>query len=229
MNTPFTPIPPEHRTPAFNAPKVVLWLIGITVAAFLFQLVGPQHWVNTLLFYSVFNPADLKYFDQDPLVLTTRWIGYGLVHGGWMHLLVNMAFLLAFGTPLARQIPTFSFIALYLLGTAGGALAVTIIYGDSQLYLIGASGGVSALVGALSRMVFLRRGQEVVPHPFSNRKAGLIFVGIFFAMNLLYYVLPGPGGETVSGEAHIGGFVSGFVLSLILPWRARGKGRPAND
>ncbi|MDF1750721.1 MAG: rhomboid family intramembrane serine protease [Alphaproteobacteria bacterium] len=229
MNQPFTPIPPEHRPPAFNAPNVVLWLIGITVAVFLFQMFAPDRWANTLLFYTVFNPADLKYFAQDPVVISIRWIGYGLIHGGWMHICVNMAFLLAFGTPLARQIPTLSFIALYLLGTAGGALAVMLIYGNTELYLVGASGGVSALVGALSRMVFLRRGQEVVPHPFSNRRAGMIFVGIFFAMNLLYYVLPGPGGATVSGEAHIGGFISGFILSLILPWRARGKGRPAND
>ena len=133
--------------------------------------------------------------------------------------MVNCAFLLAFGTPIARQIPAYSFLLLYALGAVGGAAAVTLIYPDHNIYLIGASGGVSALVGALSRMVFLRRRGEFVPPPFNNRRAGTIFILVFFGVNLLFEFLPGPGGASVSGEAHIGGFIAGVILSLILPWR----------
>ncbi len=229
MNNPFHSQTSPSRPPALNAPGVVLWIIGLTIAAHLFLLVAPQDWVESMLVFCVFNPADLVYFSQEPIIITARWVGHALVHAGWLHLLVNCAFLLAFGTPIARQIPTYSFVALYLLGTAGGAWMVTLIYSEQTLYLVGASGGVSALVGALSRMVLLRRGNEIVPHPFSNRRAGMIFIGIFFATNLLFLILPGPGGTTVSGEAHIGGFIAGFLLSLLLPWRARGKGHPAND
>lgn len=214
----------------FNAPRIVLWTIGVTLLAFLFVQFGPASWVDTLLRYLVFNPAQLAYFDDYPVTISVRWVGYALVHGGWMHVLVNCAFLLAFGTPIARQVPIGSFLALYALGAIGGALAVLMIYGGQDLYLVGASGAVSALVGALSRMVYLRRGRESVPHPFSDRRAGTIFIAAFFGINLLLSFLPGPGGTMVSGESHIGGFATGFLMSLILPWhKSNSRRHAAND
>lgn len=225
---PNTPRPPTAQ-PAINAPKVVLWIIGITVAMHVVKLVMPDQALPTFLSYLVFNPANLALFDQYPLEIGFSWVGYGLVHAGWLHLVVNCAFLLAFGSPLARQIPTLSFVALYILGIVGGAVAVVVLHSGVDLFLVGASGGVSALVGALSRMVFLRRGSELVPPPFNNRRAGMIFVGIFILFNLISNILPGPEGASISGESHIGGFIAGFILSLLLPWRARRPGVPAND
>lgn len=214
----------------FNAPKVVLWTIGITLLAFLFVQIGPASWIDAILRYLVFNPADLVFFDEYPFTIGIRWVGYALMHGGWMHVLVNSAFLLAFGTPIARQVPVGTFLALYALGAIGGALAVLMIYGGQDIYLVGASGAVSALVGALSRMVYLRRGNETVPHPFNNRRAGTIFIAAFFGINLVLSFLPGPGGMSVSGESHIGGFVTGFLMSLILPWhKSTNRRQAAND
>ncbi|NMM46378.1 rhomboid family intramembrane serine protease [Rhodospirillaceae bacterium KN72] len=221
MQHPFGTHQPRRNPPAFNAPGIVLQIIVVTVLMHVFRLVAPEAWVDPVLTYLVFNPGDLHFFGDYPVEISARWVGYALVHGSWLHLMVNCAFLLAFGTPIARQIPKLSFLALYALGAAGGALAVLIVYPGADLYLIGASGGVSALVGALSRMVFLRRGQEYVPPPFNNRRAGVIFILVFFGVNLLFEFLPGPGGLTVSGESHLGGFVAGFLLSLLLPWRHR--------
>ncbi len=227
--SPFGGQQPPAR-PMFNAPKIVLWTIGATLLVFLFVQFGPAPWVHELLQYLVFNPADLAYFDAYPITIGIRWIGYALMHGGWMHVLINCAFLLAFGTPIARQVPVGTFLALYALGAVGGALAVMLIYEGQELYLVGASGAVSALVGALSRMVFLRRGREFVPHPFSDRRSGTIFIAAFFGINLIFSFLPGPGGMSVSGESHIGGFVTGFLMSLVLPWhKSHAKGRAAND
>lgn len=222
--------PPARQPPAINAPRVVLWTMAVTALMHLFIEFAPKGLSGPVMVYLVFNPADLIHFAQYPVIVGSRWVGHALVHGGWMHLLVNCGFLLAFGTPIARQVPTGTFLALYALGAAGGALTFTVFYAGQELYLVGASGAVSALVGALSRMVFLRRGNESIPHPFNNRKAGTIFICVFIGINLVIGFLPGPGGASVSGESHLGGFVTGFILSMLLPWHARGRrGVPAND
>lgn len=226
------PYGPAPRQPAINAPPVVTALIGVTIALHLVLMFGPESWARVLLPRMVFNTEILPFITQAPLTVGGQLIGHAFVHGGWLHLLVNCAFLLAFGTPLARQIPTLSFLALYLLSAVGGALAVALIYGTGQtLLLLGASGAVAGLVGALSRMVFLRRGHEVIPHPFSNRRGGMIFIAIFIGVNLVIGFVPGPDGQSISGESHLGGFVAGFILSVLLPWNRRGRagGFPAND
>lgn len=230
MTDPNSPYRPPPHPPAFNAPKVVLWLIGLLVGFHILRMVAPVETLNELYYYLVFIPSDVQHFDYDPVAVTSRWVGHALVHGGWLHLIANCGFLLAFGTPLARQIPTGSFLLLMILGAAAGAWSYILIYGYVEIFLLGASGSVSALVGALSRMVFLRRGNEIVPRPFNNQRSGMIFVLVFIGFNLLFFVLPGPGGTSVSGESHLGGFIAGFLLSLILPWHARGRrGVPAND
>lgn len=212
---------PNRRQPVFNAPSIVLWLVGVTFGMHLFLYFGPGNWVRQVELYLTFNPAHVQFFDEYPVEIATRWVGHALVHFGWLHLFVNCAFLLAFGTPIARQVPAYSFILLYALGAVGGAAFSLFSLGGEDVYLVGASGAVSALAGALSRMVFLRRGAEVIPFPFSDRRSGTIFVLSFFVVNLLFFVMPGPGGVSVSGESHIGGFLAGFILSIILPWHRR--------
>jgi membrane associated rhomboid family serine protease len=227
------PTQPRRNPPAINAPKVVIWLIAITILMHLLVTFGPNSWADFLLPRLAFNAEFLQFFWEAPLTIVGQLIGHAFVHGGWLHLLVNCAFLLAFGTPLARQIPVLSFLALYLLSAVGGALTVAAVYGTGQtLWLVGASGAVAGLVGALSRMVFLRRGNEAVPHPFSNRRGGMIFIAIFIGVNLVIGFLPGPDGQSISGESHLGGFASGILLSVLLPWGRRPGPAgpfPAND
>ena len=222
--------PPRREPSAINAPAVVVWLIGVTVLTHLFLTFAPRSLSGPAAVYLAFNPADLSFFADHPLIVGSRWFGYALMHDGGLHLIVNCGFLLAFGTPIARQVPVPSFLALYALGAAGGALAVALVHREQELYLMGASGAVSALVGALSRMVLLRRGREMIPYPFSNRRAGTTFILVFVGINLVIGYLPGPGGASVSGESHLGGFITGFLLSMLLPWKARGRrGMPVND
>lgn len=225
--SPDKPSPPGKAPPVFNVPKVVLVLAGMMIGAHILFEVMPASWTNAVMTYLIFNPGHLHYFDYSPIVIGARWFGHTMVHFGWTHLLVNAAFLIAFGTPIARQIPAYSFVLLFFLGAAGGMIAVTLVYGNQEIGVFGASAAVSAMVGALARMVYIRRGAELVPPPFNDTKNGTIFVGVFFAINIAMFFLPGPGGATVSGEAHIGGFVAGFLLSLILPWARRAlPGRP---
>jgi membrane associated rhomboid family serine protease len=232
---PDPPGPPIHppyrppRSPVFNAPRVVIWLIGALVLAHLARVVVPLPTAAPVLVYLPFASQDLALFSEFPVLIATRWVGHAFMHQDWLHLLVNCGFLLAFGTPVARQAPMFSFLILFAAGAAAGAGLTLAISGDQAFVLIGASGGVSAMLGALSRMMVLRRAGEIPPRPFNSVRSGAILIGVFLVVNLLIGFVPGPGGATISGSSHIGGFLAGFALSLILPWRRFGKGVPAND
>jgi membrane associated rhomboid family serine protease len=97
--------------------------------------------------------------------------------------------------------------------------------------LIGASAGVSALMAAAARFVFMpaygrfwNRSDLVGPAPVQsiaellrNRRAAL-FLAIWFATNLLFGLLATPLGvveASIAWEAHLGGFIAGFLL---FPW-----------
>lgn len=221
------PPPPPKSSPAINAPTIVLILAGAMVGAHILFEMLPQSWTGRAYLYMAFNPAHLEFFSVYPVEVGLRWIGHTMVHLGWTHVIFNALFLIAFGTPIARQIPLLSFVSLFFLGSIGGLFAVLLFYGNQDIYVVGASGGVSAMIGALARMIYVRRGKlEAVPSPFNNRKHGTVFVIFFFVTNFAMMYLPGPNGAIVSGEGHIGSFVAGFVLSLILPWHRR-RGPPS--
>lgn len=208
---------------------MVIALIAVLVGAHALVYLLPPSWTGPLRIYLYFNPSHLAAFEAYPILISARWIGHAFMHSDWVHLLVNCGFLLAFGTPIARQVPIASFLILFAAGAAAGAGLTTLVFGYADLNLIGASGAVSALLGALARMMVLRRRGEVLPSPFDTVRNGLILIAVVFGINLLIGFIPGPSGARISGESHIGGFLAGFILSLILPWRKSGKGAPAND
>src|SRR5688572_737226 len=70
------------------------------------------------------------------------------LHADWAHLLGNLVFLLIFGLPAERAMGPWRFLALFLLGGAAANLAAAIMIGTPDRLIIGASGAVSALIGA---------------------------------------------------------------------------------
>jgi membrane associated rhomboid family serine protease len=79
------------------------------------------------------------------------------LHAGWLHLIGNMLFLVLVGIAVETALGRPAFLALYLLG---GLLAIglhSLVYGDSQAAVIGASGAVAALMGAYTALFGSRR------------------------------------------------------------------------
>ncbi|WP_375464797.1 rhomboid family intramembrane serine protease [uncultured Methylobacterium sp.] len=154
---------------------------------------------------------------------------YALLHGSWLHVIFNSVWLAAFGSPVARRCGAWRYGLIGLAGTvAGGALHVAI---DplSTAPLVGASAGVSALMAAAARFVFQppvsaygtqpwqlppHRPAETVPELLRNRTA-VAFLAIWLVTNLLFGLISLPlGAESaaVAWDAHLGGFVVGFLL-----------------
>lgn len=163
-------------------------------------------------------------------------LSYALLHGSWSHVLLNGVWLAAFGTPVARRCGAFRFLLLGALAAVGGAVAHALVHPLSAVPMIGASAAVSGWMAAAARFVFapdrqgglrLGRGAEAEQRPrqsigalLRNRSAAM-FLGVWFATNLLFGLVAEPLGVTdsaVAWEAHIGGFLVGLVM---FPWLDR--------
>jgi membrane associated rhomboid family serine protease len=147
------------------------------------------------------------------------------LHGGWAHILGNMLFLWIFGGRVEDRLGRVKFLAFYLIGGLAAVAGQTLENPASTDPMIGASGAISAVLGAY-----------LVLYPRS-RIQSLVFLGFFYqllavpAAALLVYwfalqVIDGIAalGNTdltggVAVYAHIAGFVAGVVMAI--PFRLR--------
>ena len=156
----------------------------------------------------------------------TSVVTYQLLHGDWLHVLLNSAWLLAFGTPIARRGGHMGFLVVMLLSGICGALLFALIHPAANKLLIGASGGVSGLMGAVFRFMFsegpggfarLRENPGALPLMglwTALRTPQVQFVvGVWILINLVFGVFGEAltGGAAIAWEAHLGGFLFGFL------------------
>ena len=204
---------------AINSTPAVLSLIGLLIAVHVASLVDwaplnaalvAMAFLPPLFLQMLFNVGEwlaefgglsgLEYLL--PLLVLVSPLTHALLHADIMHLLVNCAFLLAFGTEIDRRVGSRRMLGLAALGALGGALAVLAVFFVTGIphIVVGASGAVSALLGALVR-------------PMPQRRT--TFVVVFVAINIVLGFTGFPGSHGVQGiawDAHIGGFFTGFLL-----------------
>ncbi|CAL4093437.1 unnamed protein product, partial [Meganyctiphanes norvegica] len=75
-----------------------------------------------------------------------RYVSYGLLHSGWIHLVFNTLVQVLVGLPLEMVHGSFRVGCLYIAGVIAGSLGTSVF--DAEVYLVGASGGVYALLAA---------------------------------------------------------------------------------
>jgi membrane associated rhomboid family serine protease len=137
------------------------------------------------------------------------------MHGSWMHIIGNMAYLWIFGDQIEDRLGHLKFLLFYLLCGLAAGFAQVIYSPDSIIPALGASGAIAGVLGAY-----------LVRHP-GNRVRVLMFyqvvalpaivvLGGWFLLQVVSQitVVKGAGGG-VAYMAHIGGFVAGFVLILL--------------
>tara|TARA_R110002020_G_scaffold10961_14_gene41610 strand:- start:1656 stop:2390 length:735 start_codon:yes stop_codon:yes gene_type:complete len=226
-------VPPAGREPVFLLPGSVTAVIGLLIAIHLAStLVLNQDGLLQVMFWLAFQPLRIVAAATDPtLAVPLLWTPFthALLHGGWDHLLFNAVWFAIFATPVARRYGAGPMLALFFISAAAGAalFAATALY--SGAYLIGASGGVSGLTGAAVRFIF--QPVLVVQHPETGQRVIVgrrlasfsdawrdartrSFVLIWVVLNAAVPLLPLFTGNAVSvaWQAHLGGFVAGFVL-----------------
>ena len=159
--------------------------------------------------------------DQPP----GAWLDSGLwtlvttlfVHASWLHLVGNLAYLWVFGITIEQKIGAFMMVVVFLFG---GILAHIIVAFRLPLFdtpVIGASGAVSAVVGAYLGLFPSNRIGLFLPlglYLQFARVPALLVIGSWFTLQLVYSAF-GPISGAVALWTHLAGFVLGLIFAML--------------
>lgn len=143
------------------------------------------------------------------------------LHGGWWHLISNMWVLYIFGDNVEDHMGHLRFLLFYLLGGLAAALAHTFVSPGSAVPTVGASGAISAVMGAYLVLFPRARVLTLIPGfimPWFVEVPALLFIGFWFVsqfFNGLFALAAAGSVQTYGGVAwwaHVGGFLAGALL-----------------
>ena len=177
---------------------------------------------NAMLDLGAMHPRQLDDFLGQS---STGWFDYQLLtpitalflHASWLHLLGNMVYLWVFGLSLERRVGGMSMLLVFLLGGALANLFVALRLPDLIAPIIGASGAVSAVVGAYLGLFPRRRIGMLLPlgvYLQFARVPSVLVIGSWFTLQLVYTVL-GPITGIVAWWTHMAGFTLGLIFALL--------------
>ena len=224
------------RQPIFNVPFIVLAMVaGLGLIHAVFVLALSQEETTDVLLLFAFLPARYDWGFPAGL-LPGGWaagiwtfVTYALIHADLNHLIFNLLWLVAFGTPVARRFGSLRFIAFFIVTAAAGAAAHLVTHFGEVVPMIGASAAISGAMAAAMRFAFQRGGPlgllrsrdesayrvPAAPLGAMLRDPRLLaFLVVWFGINLLFglgtFTLAG-GERSIAWEGHIGGFLAGLL------------------
>ena len=210
----------------------MLVVIGIFVAVHIVRQMLPADDSTWLTLALAFIPARYSGYAPDlpggELAGITSFITHMAVHGDFLHLLINSAWMLAFGSLLARRFGAVGFINFSLATGIVGALFFLAANIGLAVPVIGASGAVSGQMAGALRIFFgaARTGRlsEIRDDPNSvpiisirdmlRDPRILAVIVLWVVINYLFGIGGGSltGGAEIAWQAHLGGFISGILL-----------------
>ena len=137
------------------------------------------------------------------------------LHGGWFHLIGNMWFLWIFGNNIEDAMGPRRFVAFYLLAGVLAALAQIFSDRSSSLPLVGASGAVSAIMGAYVVLYPKVRVHSILVLGFFITRISLpayVMLLYWAALQMVGSLVGGQSAGGVAFVAHLGGFAAGVVM-----------------
>jgi membrane associated rhomboid family serine protease len=214
-------IPLRSSEPHYTRATVTLTIIALNVLVFLYELSMSRYALNGFIMRNGIVPDHFTYTS----ILTSMFI-----HGGFLHIAGNMWFLWVFGRGVEDLVGHAKFLFLYLGCGVAAAFAHILLNANSTVPTVGASGAIAGIMGAY--LIKFPRAHVVT----------LVFIFIFIttidipaAFLLLYWFamqfFNGVGSvgysQASSGDvawfAHVGGFLAGMGLILLLPTRMRAR------
>lgn len=216
-------LPLRDSTRSHSFPYVTVILIIINIYIYFQQAISSQG--ELVLFISEYALIPSRFVEQlqdfSPLSLFhLPLITSFFLHGGWFHLLFNMLYLWIFGDNIEDRLGHFRFLLFYLLAGIAGNLGHVLINPSSPIPLVGASGAIAGVLGAyvitfprsrITSLIFIFFIIMIREIP------AIYFLLFWFFMQLLNGVTSlGIMGNSVAWWAHIGGFLAGMVLMILL-------------
>jgi membrane associated rhomboid family serine protease len=139
------------------------------------------------------------------------------IHASWLHLLGNLGYLWVFGIKVEQRLGPVGMTLIFLLGGTLANVIVALRVPQLDRPIIGASGAVSAVVGAYLGLFPGRRIGLFLPlglYLQFARVPALLVIGSWFTLQLLYTVF-GPINGAVAWWTHLAGFALGLSFALI--------------
>ncbi len=170
-----------------------------------------------------FIPARLSGIPTDfvavPALLTP--LSSTLVHGGILHLAMNLVMLGFTGQQAERAVGRTGIFVLYGVGAYAAAFAQWLPDPQSVIPMVGASGAASAVVGAYSLLFGRSRAKAIGPIPAQAVHVLWLAVAWTLINLMVAYAFLGAG-VAVAAAAHIGGFIAGLLLAKpLVRWNWR--------
>ncbi len=219
-------IPIRDNIRSRRFPLVNYTLIGINVIIFLYQVtLGQQGAMEFVFTYGVI-PENITrilagdIFTVGPAPLLTL-VSSMFLHGGWFHLIGNMLYLWVFGDNIEDCLGSFTYLVIYILMGIAATFVYIISAPLSEIPLIGASGAIAGVLGAYFILYPKARVVTLVPlgifFTFLEIPA-MIYLFLWFLLQLFNSVVAqvGNGAQMIAWWAHVGGFVSGVVLGIVI-------------
>ena len=214
-------IPLADDAPRTGRPVMNVLLLLVNVAVFLYQQTLPPLEAEQLYLRLGCIPREIVHLTDTgpsalvPLPLTL--ITCLFLHGGWVHLILNMLFLWVFGNGVESRFGHLRYVVFFLACGVAASLAQTAFHPASNIPVVGASGAVSAVMAAylvfhptarIKTLVFWFVFFQVVRIPVA------VFLGAWVAVQFLAGLGSRGGTGGVAWFAHLGGFAAGLAVAL---------------
>jgi rhomboid family protein len=219
--------PITNSVPSRN-PAVVTWtLIALNCAVFLFQVslgpLGLEQFVNeyALVPARYFAPVASGYGGLGPGDFVP-FLTMMFLHGGWLHLILNMWTLYLFGRTVEDRLGPGRYLAFYLACGVLAAATHALFNPTSVVPALGASGAIAGIMGCFLRMFPRAQIIVLVPIiflPLFFELPAYVFIGLWFLLQVLQGtadLITSSSGAGVAWWAHIGGFTAGLALGPLL-------------
>jgi membrane associated rhomboid family serine protease len=217
-------IPIKDFNPSRSTPVVTILIIVLCMLVFTYEILLPPFYREILIRMFAVIPFEILHGvdipPPDPLTPYGNLVSYQYLHGGFFHIFGNMLFLWIFGDNVEDRFGKVKYLIFYTVCGIVAALIQAVVYPNSQIPLIGASGAISGVLGAYAVMfprakiltlIFIFFFVDVIVLP----AALWIAIWFFFQFTSALFSVNHLSMGGVAWFAHIGGFLTGVLLTKL--------------
>jgi membrane associated rhomboid family serine protease len=192
--------------------RITITLIGLNVFIFILQA-------------AIFGFTDFFALTPSEALSGAYWqfLSYMFLHGGPMHLTLNMFILFLFGEIVEHALGKVRFIVLYLISGIGSAVVFIILEGAGDVAMLGASGAVFGILAAYGLM--FPKEKIWVPIPFGIPLPAYTVVILLAIMEFVlgFFSIE----EGIANFGHFGGIITGVALTMF--WKRYSRPKTLED
>ena len=216
-------IPLRDNIQIRSFPFVTILLFLINCYVFYLELTATNQQIAEIMNrYSLVPAAFVKAITQQSLYMGDylQLISNLFLHGGWLHIIGNLWFLFLFGRTSEGCLGHLKYFIFYLVCGVAANLVQVAFDPSSDIPVIGASGAISGILGSYIFCFPRARISTLIPIFFFFTIVeipALVFIGIWFLLQVYQGTLSNSmAGSNVAWWAHIGGFLMGIGLNVML-------------